>query len=125
MTSSKRGRRSPDSAGAAKWSHACAPFPRKALQPSEIDKGIDPATELPAIFSARRLRMTTAQGIKPEAARLLLRAEARTGKGDKPGAMKALEQATAIERHKKILAVNPNEPVALNNLAYALAVRKG
>jgi hypothetical protein len=43
--------------------------------------------------------MTTAQGIKPEAARLLLRAEARTGKADKAGAMKALE------------------PIALNNLA--------
>ena len=94
--------------------------------------------------------MTITQGIKPEAARPLLRAEARTGKGDKAGAMKALEEATAIdprlpaaqmllaqsyeenkeydkaiERYRKILAVNPNEPIALNNLAYGLAVRKG
>jgi hypothetical protein len=60
----------------------CAPFPRKTLQPSDIDKGIDSAT---------------AKGIKPDAARLLLRAEARTGKGDKAGAMKALEEATALD----------------------------
>jgi uncharacterized protein (TIGR03790 family) len=128
----------------------CAPFPRKTLQPSDIDKGIDPATELPALFSARRMQATARQAVKPEAARPLLRAEARTGKGDKAGAMKALEEATAIdprlaaahlllaqsyeeakdydkamERYRKILAVNPNEPIALNNLAYALAVRKG
>jgi tetratricopeptide (TPR) repeat protein len=45
---------------------------------------------------------------------LLLRAEARTGKGDK-----------AIDRYRKVLAINPNEAIALNNLAYALAVRKG
>jgi Flp pilus assembly protein TadD len=30
-----------------------------------------------------------------------------------------------MDRYRKILAVNPNEPIALNNLAYALAVRKG
>jgi Flp pilus assembly protein TadD len=128
----------------------CAPFPRKTLQPSDIDKGIDPATELPALFSARRMELVTAQGTKPEAARLLLRAEARTGKGDKPGSMKALEEATAIdprlsaahmllaqsyeeakdydkaiERYRTVLGANPNDAVALNNLAYSLAVRKG
>jgi uncharacterized protein (TIGR03790 family) len=128
----------------------CAPFPRKMLQPSDIDKGIDPATELPAIFSARRMEQLGRQGVKPEAARLLLRAEARTGKDDQAGALQALEAATAIEprlpaaqlllaqsyesskeydkaidRYRKVLAVNPNEPIALNNLAYALAVRKG
>jgi len=30
----------------------CAPFPRRVLQPADIDKGIDPATELPALFAA-------------------------------------------------------------------------
>jgi uncharacterized protein (TIGR03790 family) len=127
----------------------CAPFPRKALQPSEIDAGIDPSTELPALFSARRLRVASAHGIRPEAARLVLRAEARTAKGDKAGAQAALEEATAleprlvaaqmqlaltyeqaqgydkaIERYRLVLTVNPNEPIALNNLAYGLAVRK-
>ena len=128
----------------------CAPFPRKMLQPSDIDKGIDPDTELPALFAARRLRVLTVQGAKPEAAKAMLRSEARTAKGDKAGARKALEEATtldprlvaahltlalgyeedkehdkAIERYRAILAVNPNDAVALNNLAYALAVRKG
>lgn len=128
----------------------CTPFPRKTLQPADIDKGIDAATELPSLFSARRMKAATAQGIKPEAARLLLRAEARTAKDDAPGAMKALEEATSIEprlpaahlmlaqsyeqakeydkaidRYRKALATNPNDPIVLNNLAYGLAVRKG
>jgi uncharacterized protein (TIGR03790 family) len=128
----------------------CAPFARKMLQPSDIDKGIDPDTELPALFAARRLRVLTVQGAKPEAAKAMLRSEARTAKGDKAGARKALEEATtldprlvaahltlalgyeedkehdkAIERYRAILAVTPNDAVALNNLAYALAVRKG
>ena len=128
----------------------CAPFRRKALQPSDIDKGIDPATELPALFSARRMQVETARKTGPDAARLLLRAEARTSKGDKAGATKALEEATvlepklaaahltlaqgyeeakeydkAIDRYRKVLATDANNVVALNNLAYALAVRKG
>ncbi len=128
----------------------CAPFPRKLLQPSDIDKGIDPATELPALFSARRLRVLTAQGVKPEAANLVLRAESRNGKGDRAGATKALEEATAadprvpgaqmtlaqwyeqakeydkaIDRYRQILAQSPNDTIVLNNLAYGLAVRKG
>ena len=72
----------------------CAPFPRKALQPSDIDKGIDPTTELPAVFSARRLQMTTAQGIKPEAARPLLRAEARTNCRRRSGSTRRWRRAT-------------------------------
>jgi uncharacterized protein (TIGR03790 family) len=128
----------------------CAPFPRKMLQPSDIDKGIDPDTELPAVFAARRLRVLTVQGAQPEAAKAMLRSEARTAKGDKAGARKALEEATtldprlvaahlqlalgyeeekeydkAIGRYRAIVAVDPNDAVALNNLAYALAVRKG
>jgi Flp pilus assembly protein TadD len=96
------------------------------------------------------MQATARQGIRPEAARPLLRSEARSGKGDKAGSLKALEEATAIDarlsaahmmlaqsyeeakeydkamdRYRKILAVNPNDPIALNNLAYALAVRKG
>jgi tetratricopeptide (TPR) repeat protein len=127
----------------------CAPFPRKALQPSEIDAGIDPSTGLPSLFAARRLRVAVAEGIKPEAARLVLRAEARSAHDDKAGVQAALEAATsldprllaaqmllaqayeqsqeydkAIDRYRRILAVSPNEPIALNNLAYGLAVRK-
>lgn len=128
----------------------CAPFPRKMLQPSDVDKGIDSATELPVWFSARRLGVLTKRGAKPDAAKVVLRAEARTAKGDKAGARKALEDATAIdpgmvaahlmlaagfeeekdydkaiERYRMVLAANANDPIALNNLAYALAVHKG
>jgi Tfp pilus assembly protein PilF len=128
----------------------CAPLPRKALQASDIDKGIDPATELPALFSARRMQAATTKGAKPEAVQRLLRYEARTGRGDKTGAVKALEEATAIDprfaaahlllaqayeetkdydkaidRYRSVLAVDANDTVALNNLAYGLAVRKG
>ena len=28
----------------------CAPFARKALQPSDIDRGLDPTTEMPVHF---------------------------------------------------------------------------
>lgn len=128
----------------------CAPFPRKALQPSDIDKGLDPDSGLPAVFAARRLHVLTLQGAKPDAAKALLRAEALTAKSDKAGARKALIEATtidpklvsvhlslalayeeekdydkALERYRAILAVNPNDLVALNNLAYGLAVQKG
>ncbi len=127
----------------------CVPFSRRTLQSSEIDPGLDPSTELPMLFSARLMRVVTAQGIKPEVARLFLRAGARASKGDRAGTQAALEEATsldpqlsaaqmllaqryeqnqeydkAIDRYRRILAVDPNEPIALNNLAYALAVRK-
>ena len=75
----------------------CAPFPRKALQPSDIDAGIDPSTGLPALFSARRLRVAIARGVRTDAARLVARAEALSAKDDKAGARAALEEATALE----------------------------
>jgi Tfp pilus assembly protein PilF len=127
----------------------CAPFPHRVLPPADIDKGIDPATELPAYFAARRLELL-ARGTTPEAAKAILRSEARTAKDDKAGAQKALEEATtldpklvaahlilaseyetqkdydkAAERYRLVLAVSPDHAIALNNLAYSLAVRKG
>lgn len=127
----------------------CAPFPRRALQPAAIDKGIDPATELPAFFAARRLAVMS-RGTTADAARAVLRSEARTARGDRAGSGKALEEATtldpryvaahlllaseyeaqgehdkAIERYRTVLAISQDNIIALNNLAYALAVRKG
>jgi len=92
----------------------------------------------------------TVRGAKPEAAKAMLRAEALTAKNDKAGARKALIEATTIdprlvsvhqtlalgyeeekdydkafERYRAILAVNPNDLIALNNLAYGLAVHSG
>jgi uncharacterized protein (TIGR03790 family) len=127
----------------------CAPFPRKAPQPSDIDAGIDPSTGLPALFSARRLRVAAARGVRMDAARLVVRAEVLSAKDDKAGARAALEEATAleprmlaaqmalardyelsrdydkaIERYRLALRVNADDAIALNNLAYLMAVQK-
>jgi uncharacterized protein (TIGR03790 family) len=127
----------------------CRPFERRALEPAEIDKGIDPATELPALFSARRLALLT-KTTSPDAAKAMLRAEARFARGDRRGGQQALEEAVAldvklveaqlmlaseyesqsafdkaIECYRLALESNPDNVVALNNLSYALATRKG
>ena len=127
----------------------CAPFPRKALSPGDIDKGLDPVTELPALFSARRAQAVSVAGVPGDALRLLLKAEARAARKDLAGARQALEQATslderfvtaqlalaslyeqdgehdkAVDRYRRILSSDPKNATALNNLAYDLAVRK-
>ena len=133
----------------------CAPFRTRSLTATEIDPGVDEATELPKYFSNRRLRTMSVSfyqniRIHPETIKLLLHAEVRLMKQDKPGARKLLEEAIsrdsrlalaqmmlaaiyeqdaeydkAIERYRRVLELVPNSPTALNNLAYALAVRKG
>jgi len=127
----------------------CRPFARGALSPEAIDPGLDPDTGLPRRFSARRLRVLLEGGTGREAALKLLKGEERTAKGDDRAAREALEAATAldprldaahlvlassyeasqehdkaIERYRKVLANDSRNVVALNNLAYALAVRK-
>jgi uncharacterized protein (TIGR03790 family) len=125
----------------------CAPFKVKALAPEEIDPGLDPATELPRLFSARRLQAIAKPGWKAAAVAFIVQAETRLGKNDVTGARQALEQAVvldrqidlahrmlailyegagepnkAIEQYRATLAVSPNDLTALNNLAYSLAV---
>ena len=127
----------------------CRPFARPGIADGGVDKGLDPDTELPAIFSARRLAVLTKTS-SPDAAKAVLRAEARLARGDREGARKALEDAAAldqnllvvhlalageyeaqqafdqaIERYRLVLASSPDNVLALNNLAYALATRKG
>jgi Tfp pilus assembly protein PilF len=132
----------------------CAPFRAKSLTVQDIDKGLDPETELPVSFGTRRLRTLSVTafkqaGIHPDTIKLVLRAEARLAKQDQAGARQALEEAVArddrlpmpqlllaslyeaareydkaIARYRRLLELAPDNTLVMNNLAYALAVRK-
>jgi uncharacterized protein (TIGR03790 family) len=132
----------------------CAPFRTREMQSVGIDRGKDPQTELPFYFGTRRLRNLSFAAYKqaaihPDTIMLLLRAEARIAKQDIPGVRQALEEATsrdsrlagpqlqlaviyeqsaeydkAIERYRRVLELSPDSAAVLNNLAYALAVKK-
>jgi Tfp pilus assembly protein PilF len=128
----------------------CAPFRTQTLSRDQAMPDLDPETELPKFFSARGVARLTAGGVGAQAARLLLKAGTRIAQGDVAGAREPLQMATsldprltsahlilaqvyeqtaeydkAIERYRAVLAVSPNDIVSLNNLAFALAVRKG
>jgi uncharacterized protein (TIGR03790 family) len=130
------------------------PFPRRALTSKEIHDGIDPETEVPALFAARRLTraMTALKTVADpkRAATLLMRAEGFIARGERGAeARQALEQFTelapradvpqfqlamiyeaegqhdaAIARYRKVLELQPKHVIALNNLAYGLAVHQ-
>jgi len=127
----------------------CRPFARGGVSVEAIDPGLDPETGLPRRFSARRLRVLLNNGTRLDAALKLVKGEERTAKGDDAAAREAFEAATAldpridtahlvlasfyersgeydkaIERYRKVLTNDSRNVVALNNLAYALAVRK-
>jgi uncharacterized protein (TIGR03790 family) len=124
----------------------CAPFPHKTLEGSEIDPGLDDGTELPALFAQRRLEHLPT-GLNKIAAVAYVRAESRGARRDPAGARQALEDAVAAEERftaarlalathdevsgqfdraiaqfRAILSYSPNDVLALNNLAYDLAV---
>lgn len=132
----------------------CAPFRTQSLTAQEIDAGIDPETEFPVYFGTKRLRSISVaaykqSGTHPDTVKLMLRADARLAKQDQAGARQSLEAAIArddriaaahlllatlyeanqeydkaIARYRRLLELAPNNPAVLNNLAYALAVRK-
>jgi uncharacterized protein (TIGR03790 family) len=130
----------------------CAPFRGTMVPAATLDPPIDPDTELPAYFSARRLASASAQnkGANPQALNLFLRAEARNAYRDREGAVAALEAALQIDdsltnalrilgdlydqanqydkamaAYRKLVARSPNDVFALNNLAYAIATQQG
>jgi len=129
----------------------CTPFPRKVLTRSDIEDPIDPELEMPGVFGKRRLELARAatRDVPAKALSLMILAEARAAKTDMAGARKALEGAAelaptvvgiqltlallheqigesgqAVDGYRKVLELQPNNPVALNNLAYALAVHQ-
>jgi uncharacterized protein (TIGR03790 family) len=126
----------------------CAPFPHAPLPTQSIDAGVDAATELPTYYAKRRLA-TLGGAINKDAAAQYVRAESRTERKDTAGTRQALEAAVAAEprfsaarlqlataaendgdydraitQFRAVLAYSPNDPVALNNLAYDLAVHR-
>lgn len=127
----------------------CAPFRRNVLARSEIEDGVDATTLLPSHFSKRRVASVLAvyQGASTSAVSLALRGDALMTRGDRNAAKAAYEEATAqspqiasaqlqlalmadqagqidvaIDRYRRAIAVDQSNALALNNLAYRLAV---
>lgn len=128
-----------------------APFDRQQLTRAELEEAEDPATLLPGLFSRRRLATAKAVSAgQPDAVvTAIVRAETLIAR-DKPEAARETlakaseasptstvlllmladldEQASAydaaIEQYRRVLEIQPTNLIALNNLAYALAVRK-
>jgi uncharacterized protein (TIGR03790 family) len=128
----------------------CAPFGRKPLAREQLEDVTDAVTGLPGLFAKRRLAVLLADNRDiPEAAGpLVVRFQTLLERDDRVGARRALEEAlrlapravglmvslaqleeqageddAAMARYRRILEVQPANVVALNNLAFALAVR--
>jgi uncharacterized protein (TIGR03790 family) len=129
----------------------CAPFARRPLARSDIDAGMDAELSLPAFFGKREQAVVAATmpGAPARAAQLTVRASVVIGLGDRAAGRRQLEQASeqapnaahlhllladfhtsagefeaAADRNAKVIALQPNNVAALNNLAYDIAVRQ-
>ncbi|MBA3638244.1 MAG: TIGR03790 family protein [Acidobacteria bacterium] len=129
----------------------CAPFRRQVLAPNQIEEPIDRRLELPGLFGARRLNnlRASADGVSDDALALQVKAEVFLRRDDKAAARGALERATslapdfwaaqlqlalfyedasehdrAIASYREVLKRQPDHVVALNNLAFSLAVHR-
>jgi hypothetical protein len=127
-----------------------APFSSRVLTDNEIHRGMDAATSLPALFSTRRLDNLARNGLNRAAVESWLRAGAMADLGRPDDVESALVRAVTIEprlftaqfqlaayyekagahdkaraRYEQVLVLEPDQPVALNNLAYSLAVHGG
>lgn len=124
-----------------------APFQSRALADAEIHQGVDDATGLPALFAARRLDLLARSGLNREALTLFLRAQTLAARDRTADIEAPLSRAVDLEprltaadlqladyyesrglhekaraRYTRILTVEPDHAIALNNLAYSLAV---
>ena len=127
-----------------------APFARERLTREQLEEPVHTETELPGLFSRRRLAVAKRanSGLADAAIAMVVRGETLLGREDQAGAKEAFEKAialvpkavalhlavaeleekaaaydAAIGRYRKVLELQPANIVALNNLAYALAVR--
>jgi uncharacterized protein (TIGR03790 family) len=125
-----------------------APFAASEVAPVPAAT-INPETELPAWYSDRVLKVLETAGTPAAAAKATARAEARLARDDVEGAVTALEDAVAadpskvvrrmqladlyerqarydkaISQYREVVSLQPDNAAALNNLAYALAIRE-
>lgn len=129
----------------------CRPAARDAVSAAALEEPIDQATRLPGLFARRRLEAARAAmpGAPARAVELVVQAEGHVARADKPAARAALEEATAlapdlgaaalqlallyeeagqldraIQRYRRVIELQPRNAIALNNLAYRLAMDK-
>jgi uncharacterized protein (TIGR03790 family) len=127
----------------------CAPFSTGQLAPVGTSEGIDidPDTGFPSIFSAREVAMLATGGLKADAVKMGLKGNVAAEAGHLPEAETLWVRATdleprlvgvqerlavvyeergaydqAIARYRLMVAANAQDTLALNNLAYDLAV---
>ncbi len=127
----------------------CAPFREAGVPAADLSPGLDQITGQPQFLSDRRVSMLMALGAaNRDAARYFVRSDQFVVRKDLKSAADALESATkldpafnvarlalasvyesagrfeaAIQQYRTILEREPESVIALNNLAYALAVR--
>jgi Flp pilus assembly protein TadD len=130
----------------------CRPFkPEVTLTRSDLEVPIDQTTTLPKFFSARGFETMRAQfGLTdPAQVALALRSQAERARGNRAAMQKLLTELTdanpsalpaqmqlaellntqgdyegAVQRYRLVLKQQPKNAIALNNLAYLLAVQK-
>lgn len=125
----------------------CRIVPRPGLAAAALDPGIDPDTDQPRWFAERQKKRLAGQGAEARALALWVRAENHLAQRNPTAARLALEEATridpalvgahmkvaeiyaneenysaAIARYRTVLELKPDHLVAMNNLAYAIAV---
>jgi len=128
----------------------CAPARKAVMTSTQNEEPMDPQTELPGLFGKRRVEAAgaAAKDLPLDAVVLIVKADSRVRRGDIPGTRQALEEATALApqavaaqlqlaqmleasgefnqatvRYRHVLKYQPDTVLALNNLAYTLAVR--
>jgi uncharacterized protein (TIGR03790 family) len=129
----------------------CAPFGRMPLTRDALEEPIDPVSEYPGLFAKRRAPVVLAAnpGVPAAASTALIRAQAMLDRDDREKARAALEEVVklspravgplvrlaqveeqmgeydaAVARYRGVLELQPDNPAALNNIAYHLAVRQ-
>lgn len=127
-----------------------APFARERLTRQQIEDEVDAETTLPGLFARRRFEVAkrTMPGQPDVVTKLVIRGETLLARDEPAGARQAFEQASALApkavalqlmvatleetageydaamgRYRQILELQPANIIALNNLAYSLAVR--